>query len=526
MLIITIIVMPAFILPRTSAAAEESSPWTTLKSMPTARGDFSVGVVNGKIYAIGGLNGSYPLNTNEMYNPLTDQWTSETPMPTARSGFAIAVLGNKIYVIGGTVGGGYIGNNEAYDPALDTWETKASMPTPRADLSACVVNNKIYLIGGTKYSSQSPYYNETNTNEVYDPATDTWTTAAPIPIGVKGYGAAVLNNQIYILGGSKDGASQNSIIVNSTQIYDPQSNKWTQAANLPILATDGASAATTGIMAPTRLYYIGGFSSTAYSNDTQVYNPDENAWSIGASMPTSRADFGIAVVSDILYAVGGYDGVNWLNTTEQYKPVGYGMIPPTVQITSPENKTYTNVTLAFSVNKGTDWMGFSLDNQANVTINEATKLSNLTQGSHSITLFANDSVGNMGASNTVFFSVDNLPPNIDIIVPLNQTYDSSDISLTFVVSEATSAMAYSLDGQANVSVIGNVTIPALMDGPHSLTIFATDLVGNTGSTTVHFRIATFPTITVVAAIATTIIIIASVYLIVKRPKSSNKEKQQ
>jgi N-acetylneuraminic acid mutarotase len=521
MLIITIIVMPAFILPSTRAAAEESSPWTTLESMPTSRSDFGLGVVNGKIYAIGGLNGSLHLNTNEEFNPLTGHWASKTTMPTARSSFAVAVFGGKIYVIGGTIGnGGYIGNNEVYDPASDTWETKASMPTPRADLSACVVNDKIYLIGGIKYSSQNPNYKETSINEVYDPTTDTWATAAPIPMEVQGSGAAAVNNQIYIIGGSRNGAPQNSTIVNSTQVYDPQSNKWTQAANLPILATNGASAATTGTMAPTRIYYIGGFTSTVYSNDTQVYNPLENAWSIGLSMPTSRADFGIAVVSDTLYAIGGYDGVNWLNTTEQYKPVGYGMIPPTVDITSPENKTYTSVTLSFTVNKGTDWMGFSLDNQANVTINEETKLSNLTQGSHSITIFANDSAGNMGVSNTVFFSVDTLPPNIDIMLPLNQTYDSSDISLTFVVSEATSSISYSLDGQQNVTVIGNVTIPALMDGPHSLTVFATDELGNSGSATAYFKVATFPTITVVAAIATIIIISASGYIVVKRKNLS------
>ena len=95
-------------------------------------------------------------------------------MPTPRSGFAIAVYQNKIYVIGGTVGNGYVGNNEVYDPVSNTWETKTSMPTPRADLCANIVNDKIYLIGGKKYSSTTPFFNETNINEVYDPANDSW----------------------------------------------------------------------------------------------------------------------------------------------------------------------------------------------------------------------------------------------------------------------------------------------------------------------------------------------------------------
>ena len=156
-------------------------------------------------------------------------------MPTARSGFAIAVYDNLIYCIGGAVGNNqYVGNNEVYNPSTDTWQTKASMPTPRADLSACVVNGKIYLIGGQVYSSISPYYVETDANEVYDPTTNTWSTAAPIPSAVYGYGSAVINGKIYIVGGSKSpGTVGTNSFVNSNQVYDPQANSWSLGADLP-----------------------------------------------------------------------------------------------------------------------------------------------------------------------------------------------------------------------------------------------------------------------------------------------------
>ena len=181
MLIIVTIVLPAFNFPSTKAQTSgNASSWTTMAPMPTARGGLGVATVNGKIYAIGGLNGDLPVNVNEQYNPGTNTWTTETPMPTARSGCAIAVYDNKIYVIGGEVGNGFVGNNEVYDPGTNTWETKASMPIPRADLSASVVNGKIYLIGGKEYSGTSPYYSETNVNEVYDPANNTWTYGTPM----------------------------------------------------------------------------------------------------------------------------------------------------------------------------------------------------------------------------------------------------------------------------------------------------------------------------------------------------------
>ena len=517
-------VFSAFNLPSTNAAGEEAS-WTSMAPMPTARGGLGVAVLNGKIYAIGGLNGDVPLSTTEEYNPVTNQWTTKAPMPTHRSGFAITVYKNKIYVIGGTIGNGYVGNNEAYDPITNTWETKASMPTPRADLCTNLVNDKIYLIGGKKYSSTSPYFTEINVNEVYDPANDTWTTKTPIPTAVYGYASAVINGKIHIIGGSKSPTSLgSSVFVNSNQVYDPQTDKWSLAANLPDVATYGAATSTQGFMAPSRLYFIGGYFSNSFSGKTQVYNPDNNSWTTGASMPTPRAYLGVAVVNDVLYAIGGFDGENWLNANEQYKPVGYGTVPPKVQITSPENKTYCEVSLAFTVNRGTEWMGYSLDNQANVTIKAESKLSGLSQGAHNITIYANDSLGNMGSSNTVFFSVDTLAPDIVIMLPQNQSYDVTDIQLTFKVNEAVTWLAYRLDGQQKVTVIGNVTLPALSDGSHRLTVYATDEMGNSAEETVYFNIAPFPMVGVVAAIAIITIALAAGYLFLKRRKSnSNKE---
>jgi hypothetical protein len=375
------------------------------------------------------------------------------------------------------------------------------------------------------YSSTSPYYVETDVNEVYDPTTNTWSTAAPIPSAVYGYGSAVIDGEIHIIGGSKSpGTVGTNSFVDSNQVYDPQNNSWSLGANLPSAATFGAAAATVGFMAPPLLYFIGGFFITSFSQTVQVYNAGTNSWGTGASMPTARAYLGIAVLNDVLYAIGGFDGTNWLSTVEQYTPIGYGRAPPQIQITSPENKTYSKVSLNYTVDRGTSWIGYSLDNQANVTLKGNTELFNLSQGAHSIILYANDSFGNMGCSNRVFFSVDSLPPYIVIMLPQNQSYGSTDIQLVFSLNKNSTRLAYSLDGQANVTIIGNVTLPALSNGSHRLTVYATDQLGNTGSKTVYFNIAPFPTLTVVGIIASITIVLAGGYLLIPRKKSvSNKQ---
>ena len=525
-MLITLTLLPALNLPQAKAADTQSS-WTSMAPMPTARGGLGLEVVSGKIYAIGGLNGNnQPVSVTEEYNPQTNTWTSKMPMPTSRSGFAIAVFQNKIYVIGGTVGNGYVGNNEVYDPVTNTWETKTSMPTPRADLCANIVNDKIYLIGGKKYSSTTPFFNETNINEVYDPVNDSWNTTTPISTPVQGYASAVANDKIYIMGGSLESLSlENTLITAANQVYDPQTGNWSLAANLPSVDSYGAAAATNGFMAPARIYCVGGYSAGEFSSQVQAYNLENNSWSIGDSMPTPRAYLGVVAVNDVLYAIGGFDGTNWLNANEQYKPAGYGTVAPRVQITSPENKTYSEVSLAFTINRGTQWMGYSVDNHANVTITAETRLSGLVDGAHNVTIYANDSLGNMGSSNTVFFSLDTLPPNIELILPQNSSYDATDIQLTFNLNENATYLAYSLDGQENVKINGNLTLPALSNGSHRLIVYATDEVGNTGSKTVYFNIAPFPTITVVGVAATITIALAAGYLLFEHRKSSNKKKE-
>ena len=97
----------------------------------------------------------------------------------------------------------------------------------------------------------------------------------------------------------------------------------------------------------------------------------------------------------------------------------------------------------------------------------------------------------MGSSNTVFFSVDTLPPILEILVPQNQTYDVTDIQLTFTINEAFSNLAYSLDGQSKKDIVGNVTLPALSNGAHRLTLYAADNLGNLAEKTVFLTFRLF-----------------------------------
>ena len=194
--------------------------------------------------------------------------------------------------------------------------------------------------------------------------------------------------------------------------------------------------------------------------------------------------------------------------------------PPIISILFPENETYSerDVQLTFTVNESTSWAGYSLDGQMNMTVSGNTTLFGLSDGSHVITVCANDTAGNMGSSDTVYFTIDTVSPNIEILSPENKTYATNSVFLNFTLDELTSWVGYSLDAEKNVTITGNTTISGLSNGLHSLIVYANDTAGNTGgSEIIHFTIETpqpvesFPTW--IVAITVIIVVVGAALLV-------------
>jgi N-acetylneuraminic acid mutarotase len=406
--------------PAFSSAEVVEDSWTSKAPMQQARAGLGVVAVNGKIYAIGGTTagGQYPpdvsrggfVGTNEEYDPATDTWTTKASMPTPRDYFAIAAYQNKIYCIGGAVGFtfdertrlyGYIESSvtEVYDTVTNTWETRASLPYAELNLQAQVVNGKIYVMGGAF-------------TYVYDPENDSWALKKQMPVSHPL--PVVVDDKIIVTGEVSTGwdSSEQKIL-----IYDTETDSWSEGASGPTVVVGGAAGATTGVKAPKRVYVLGVPRGFPNPINNQVYDPEADAWTAATPLPTHLMDFGVAVVNDILYLIGGYYTESreaWLHglvtptaVNEQYIPIGYG-VPPEIKIVSPVNQTYTesSVSLVFTVNKPVNWTGYSLDGQDNVTITGNTTLSGLPNGNHNLTVYATDQYGNTGTSETISFSVE------------------------------------------------------------------------------------------------------------------------
>lgn len=299
--------------------APDEDYWETVEPTPF-QGVHGAVVLNGKIYAVG-----HTTNPIYEYDPATGIWTFKTQVPTSRDYFATAALQNKIYIIGGTTGsepphGDAItcSLNQAYDLKTGTWENKASMPTSRNQIEAAVVNGKIYVMGGR---TAGPY-STVNATEIYDPVTDTWTIGAPMIYPVTSFATAVVDDKIYIIGGQDEFDSRMNI--DNVQIYDTATDTWRLGKSAPVTVWQAAAGAMTGAAAPKRVYVMGGSGGFAVGlAQNLVYDPKADSWSNAASLPTARHSPKVAVVSELLYIMGGGNNMVALTAVERYVPIGY-----------------------------------------------------------------------------------------------------------------------------------------------------------------------------------------------------------
>jgi N-acetylneuraminic acid mutarotase len=211
-----------------------TNTWTTKNSIPTPRSAFGIAAVENKIYVIGGSYTGNPTSAvNEVYDPSTDTWETKTSMPTSRTYVVANEVNGKIYIMAGftfphpsfpTL----CNKTEVYDPVNDSWTEKAQMPDFTGlgygeNVTSAVIDNKIYVTVA-------------KTLHIYNTENDSWSLGASVPTTI--HGGAVMGattgewapKRLYLFGGY---GYQYGNTLNLTRVYDPEENVWSYGAQMP-----------------------------------------------------------------------------------------------------------------------------------------------------------------------------------------------------------------------------------------------------------------------------------------------------
>lgn len=262
---------------------------------------------SGKVFVAGGD----PAGTAEVYDPAANTWTPAAPMPQARYDHAAALIsGGKVFVTGGAgrppLGIGPHGAQTAqlpaaiYDPAKDTWAVAA---TPRYDRpvfpTATVLRTGRVLLVGGQYMYSSPDQ-RTETSELYDPASDTWSAVPPETRTVaRQYHSATLlpDGRVLIAGGLL-----NDSTVALTVVYDPATDGWIVEPNM----NEGRCGHGAALLSTGRVIVFGSGCWTDSSASAEEFDPRTNRWYPVASLAAPRGSVQPAVLQNgEVLALGG-----------------------------------------------------------------------------------------------------------------------------------------------------------------------------------------------------------------------------
>ena len=214
----------------------------------------------------------------------------------------------------------------------------ATAPCPPAQTGTCV-----YVMGGRDSlgDAETPS-TVTGRTESYNRITNAWSTVRPMPTPRWGFGAASApcppgqtGTCVYTIGGFTSFALVGEDLpVATVESYNPVTNTWSTVAALPAPRGFLAAAAApcpTG-QSGTCVYAMGGNDGDNVVNTAYAYNPVTNGWTQVAPLPTPRHAFAAAAATcppgqsgTCVYAMGGLDSdVTVLSSVRSYNPVTNG----------------------------------------------------------------------------------------------------------------------------------------------------------------------------------------------------------
>ncbi|KAJ3521390.1 hypothetical protein NM208_g13310 [Fusarium decemcellulare] len=264
---------------------------------------------------------------------LESSWEDLSPLAgEQRQEHAAVAINNRIYVVGGLVpignpptGVETVGRVEVYDVQTDTWDTAAPLPVPMNHPNLASANGKVYILGGLSGNINGSFLGLTDSFE-YEPRTDTWTKLPSLPDGT-GRGSAIMGvykNEIIVAGGvkrieQKFGGIQET--VDTVSAFNFKTRTWRSLPSLPEGREHGG-----GTVIRDNFYVVGGrFKGEANVRDTVlVLSLKTWQWKNNrARMPTARGGISVAAVGNKIFAFGGEGNPdptagNVFNETEAY----------------------------------------------------------------------------------------------------------------------------------------------------------------------------------------------------------------
>ena len=281
--------------------------WIEKSSMPSARSELTTLVHDEKIYVLGGIGKDKALSSFEVYDAVEDKWTILASLPIPNHHGSLGIVNDKIYLIGGFVDLTWRHANGIiyqYDIQTNIWKEYDSLNRLRVAHTSESFGEKIFIFGGHGYKPSHVLYYLPEDKKMKE-----LETRMPSPAD---HIASIINKDgtFIIFGGRfRDGN------LKKIRIYNLEKNQW--------LANNGLPYAASGHIAEllnNKIHVIGGedLQKNITFKNHWYFDLENNVWNESLDLPYGLHGMGAGVVDNSLYIFGGAKsaGMNSFHTLQ------------------------------------------------------------------------------------------------------------------------------------------------------------------------------------------------------------------
>ncbi|GAA4235102.1 hypothetical protein GCM10022254_41610 [Actinomadura meridiana] len=304
--------------------------WTAAKDMPVSGywalpGDGATLLDDKTVLVAGGEDGARNAKADcALFKPGTGEWETTGSLTISRRLHTQTKLGDgKVLVVGGITGPfsqplAPVASAEIYDPASRTWTATGALHQARFSHSASLLPNGNVLVAGGIAPRDAQSFSVLDSAEIFDPQTGEWTTIAPMLDARGGHPAVPLRGgKVLMVGGmtilGRGLFSGLAFCEIFDPTVDPTAAPWTSTGSMAAVRSSHQAT----LLADGTVLVTGGDSQglqedwtySPYSQwTTERFNPANGVWTPAEGMSTGRSHHrAVALKSGKLLVIGGTD---------------------------------------------------------------------------------------------------------------------------------------------------------------------------------------------------------------------------
>jgi N-acetylneuraminic acid mutarotase len=291
-----------------------SETFSPTADLNIARGSArSVLLPNGRVLVAGGIF----LDSVEEYDPLSGSWTAAGTMNDPRSDPELLLLGSgQVLVTGGYRDEGALASADLYTPVITGWKAAGAVLQPReGHASTLLQDGQVLVAGGRLVDHKAWEFTNLDSAELYNPATNIWSAAAPLPAapGTGHTATRLQDGRVLVAGGDRFDGSREKTHPDCL-LFDPAAGTWTETGQMiGNLITDpqawdygfnwGRAGHSATLLQDGRVLAAGGWMAIPdtfdyLSNTAELFDPTTETWTRTMDMNVQRGNHTATLLPD------------------------------------------------------------------------------------------------------------------------------------------------------------------------------------------------------------------------------------